>query len=128
MAWLDLSGQQKIKPDEFWFGLSYFSANVSVELTSILFDFLDKSQDGCLSQSELASLMQQRNEFMGSQRFSSTGKYINSIADELDLPVFSRARIEKSDRVLAGGDFGHKEELKFIKLRQKLNDKPSRKL
>lgn len=57
MAWMDLSGSHKIRPDEFWFGVSYFCAGVSVVLTSILFDFLDNTEDGQLDIQELGVLM-----------------------------------------------------------------------
>lgn len=57
MGWLDLSGRQMIRPDEFWFGISYFCAGVSVVLTSVLFEFLDSTNDGQLDISELAVLM-----------------------------------------------------------------------
>lgn len=61
MAWMDLSGRYKIRQDEFWFGVSYFCAGISIVLTSVLFDFLDLSQDGQLDVNELGCLIKGAN-------------------------------------------------------------------
>jgi hypothetical protein len=55
---MDLSGNMRIRPDEFWFGVNYFCCDASVPLCSVLFDILDQTKDGQLDVNELGVLMQ----------------------------------------------------------------------
>lgn len=42
-----------MRPDEFWFNVSYFCAGASVAMTSVVFELLDTSFDGSLDREEL---------------------------------------------------------------------------
>ena len=95
-------------------------------LTSILFEFLDTSEDGQLDIQELGTLMKsaeiadghgfqnikglasQQQFFDSKARFSSFGKYVNDKGDELDMPLFRKAKLEKNSMTLRGGDFADK--------------------
>jgi hypothetical protein len=58
MAWMDISGSSKIRIEEFWFGLAYFSGSCGVAVTSILFDFLDQNRDGFLQLEEIQQIFE----------------------------------------------------------------------
>ena len=58
VRWLSLSGRDKIKPEEFWFGIQFFSNKVSFTDAMLLFNQLDTGKDGLLDAQELAWLLQ----------------------------------------------------------------------
>ena len=55
--------------------------------------------------------------FDSKARHSSFGKYVNDKGDELDMPLFRKAKYEKANMTIKGGDFAQKEEKKFQTIR-----------
>lgn len=58
VRWLSLSGRDTVKPEEFYFGVQFFSSSASFVDTMLLFQQLDENKDGVLDVNELTWLLQ----------------------------------------------------------------------
>ena len=48
VRWLSLTGRDQVKPEEFWFGVRFFSLKLSFANAMLLFQQLDTGKDGLL--------------------------------------------------------------------------------
>lgn len=105
---MSLTGRETVKPEEFFFAVSFFSSQANFVDTMLLFQQLDEGQDGLLDANELLWLIQNDpmiekalsykyndNQKFGQQCFQNVAQVggafdrgIMAVSDELDLPKF----------------------------------------
>lgn len=125
VSWLSLSGRNLVKPEEFWFGIQFFSRNITFAEAMLLFQQLDESRDGYLDSNEVTMLLQNdpNQEKALSYQYgdsnhnlcyknvqqvgASFDRPVMAVCDDLDLPKFQRARKERHSRKLHGRERVH---------------------
>lgn len=58
VRWLSLSGREQVKPEEFWFGVQFFTTQATFVESMVLFNQLDQNKDGVLDANEMTWLLQ----------------------------------------------------------------------
>lgn len=129
IKWVDLSGTAKIKPEEFLLAVRFFVKGATFSDSMLIFKQLDTNNDGFLDEKELQQLLLDSNAEEGAQKKALSYRYKDDVnsdviaaekledllkskdrifktvmpkTDELDLPMFIKARREKYLAALLG--------------------------